>query len=1109
MSGFWSTSTTWFLSLLLCLTAVPTGLQAQSISGDLVGTILDATHAAVPNANVTATNTATNIKSSALTNAAGEYRMANLPPGNYDISASSAGFSPATLKNVAVRLNQVATANLTLQVASVSTTVDVTESGAVIDTTTAQIQGTYTSKESQDLPITSSGFGVLNLSLLNAGVASAGGVGVGIGIGPSVGGQRPRDNNFTVEGIDNNEKSTTGNEVTIPNDAVAEFSLLQNQFTAEYGHSTGGQFNTIVKSGTNAFHGMLYEYLQNRNLNAVDQHLAQQGILTNPRYDQNRLGANVGGPIKKDKWFYFGDFEYNPLGQASTAAGQVLTPTAQGYTILSGLSGMNQTNLGAFKQFVPAAPAATSSVTVGSVAVPVGLLPIAAPNYQNEYNAVASTDYSISNRDQIRGRFIYNHIGFIDTTATLPVFYTTVPQKAYLATFTEYHTFSPALVNEFRLGYNRLFQDYPAGNFNFPGLDQFPNLTIDELSLQVGPDPNAPQSQAQNTYQLTDNVTWTRGHHTFKFGEDSRRYIAPQSFTQRSRGDYEYSTLENYLLDIAPDVFGERTLGAPRYYGNQWATYSYAQDTWRVRSNLSLNLGLRYEYTTPPYSARTQTLNAVANVPGVLTFDNPQAQTTAFAPRVGIAYSPGTSGNTSIRAGFGLSYDVLFDNIAILSLPPQLTVTADITNAQFSNLVGVPGFLANGGFRPNLLTNTQETPAEARLNTSGYIPKQTLPYAIQWNAGIQHVFASNYTVDVRYLGTRGVHLPMQQQINRSSPVTATQNIPTFLASPSTATLASLPLTVGDLNRQGNVLPQFASAGFTSIITAWTPQGWSTYHGLAIQVNRRFTRGLQLQGAYTWSHLIDNSTTEFGATFLTPRRAQDFQNLTPDKASSLLDRRQRFSFAAICDAPWYKRHPNWFIRNLVGNWEVAPIYIYETPEYFTVQSGIDSNLNGDSAGDRTIVNPAGVASTGSDVYGLDRSGNRIAVTAPAAQISNVVAWVATNPNARYIRAGYGAYANAGRNTESIRPINNLDLTLMKRFNITERLHLELSAEALNLFNHPQYIPGTVDQAQLPNNFDIFTPGVKSFATVSSQTFNNPVATFSSNPRSMLVVVKFNW
>jgi hypothetical protein len=189
--------------------------------------------------------------------------------------------------------------------------------GAVIDTTTAQIQTNYQGKQIADLPTNTIGVGVINMSLLQAGVASAGGIGVGAG--PSIGGQRPRNNNFTVEGVDNNRKDVTGPNTTVPSESVAEFTLLQNQFQAEFGHSSGGQFNTIVKSGSNQFHGELYEYIENRNFNAEDQTFKTQGILTNPRFDRNHLGGNFGGPIMKNKLFFFSSFEYNPLGQSANA----------------------------------------------------------------------------------------------------------------------------------------------------------------------------------------------------------------------------------------------------------------------------------------------------------------------------------------------------------------------------------------------------------------------------------------------------------------------------------------------------------------------------------------------------------------------------------------------------------------------------------------------------------------------------------------------------------------------------------------------------------------------------------------------------------------------
>lgn len=1073
--------------------------NAQAISGDLVGIVLDATGAAVPNVTVTATNGGTNLSTTTTSNGNGEYRLTNLPPGSYSVTAKATGFTAATMRNVPVNLNQTATANFTLQVGSISSSVEVVEAPAAIDTTTAQVQNTFTTKQAEDLPTSSIGSGVLNLSLLGSGVASAGGV--GIGSGPSVGGQRPRNNNFTIEGVDNNSKSVTGPQVFIPNDAVQEFTLLQNQFTAEYGHSSGGQFNTIVKSGTNAFHGELYEYMRNRNLNAVDQSFANQGILSNPRYDQNRLGANFGGPIMKNKWFFFTDFEYNPLGEASVSGGAAYAPTAAGYSILSSLQGINKTNLGVLQQYAVAPSAMTGSevpaITVGGVAIPVGQVNTVGPNYTNSYFGVLSSDYNISDRDQLRGRLVYNRADTINAAGvTLPFFYTPVPTRNYLATLAEYHTFSPNVTNEFRLGYNRQNQSFPVGNYSFPGLDQFPNLVFNDLALQVGPNGNFPQSNVDNMYQGVDNVTWTRGAHTIKFGTELRKYIAPQAFTQRSRGDYEYNDLSSYLFDNTPDYLAQRGLGNATYYGDQIATYSYIQDQWRFRPNLTIDLGLRYERTTIPYSERLQSLNAISSVPGLINFGTPKVDNNGWAPRVGFAYSPGTSGNTSIRAGFGLAYDVLFDNIGILELPPQFGTTVDVTGNATPN----GGFLANGGITPNVPTGTSLTQAQARALTSTYIPNQVLPYTINYNFEVEHVFARNYTFQVRYLGTKGVHLPTQVQIDKQSVVTPSNYIPTYFTAPSASTLASLPLTLGQLQNQSNFVPGYGAAGFQNLITAYTPQGYSMYNGLALQLNRRFSNGLQYVFAYTWSHNIDNSTAEFNTTSLTPRRPQDFFNLSADKASSALDRRHRVTLSLIYDVPYFKNSTNWFMKNLVGNWEVAPIYTFESPEYFTVQSGLDSNLNGDTAGDRTIINPNGAAHTGTSVYGLDAQGNVITnLTAP-----NIVAYVANNPNARYVVAGYGALANAGRNTEPTRPINNVDITLIKRFTFRERLGLQLQGQAFNLFNHPQFIPGSINDV-----LTVSTAGLTPYVSPRFATFNNPEAFFASNARVVQVVAKFTF
>ncbi len=1089
------------LALVLCVWVVSSTLSGQAISGDVVGTVTDASGAAVPNVTVTATNDGTSVKASVTSNSSGEYRFTNLLAGTYTISATATGFGTTSLKNVAVVLNETATQNITLQVGQVATSVEVQEAGVTIDTTTAQIQNTYNTKEIADLPITATGQGVINLSLLDAGVTSAGGVGVGTG--PSIGGQRPRNNNFTVDGIDNNSKSVTGPVVFLPNESVAEFTLLQNQFQAEYGHSSGGQFNTIVKGGTNTFHGTLYEYLENRDMNAEDQTFKNQGITKIPRFDRSHLGANFGGPIFKNKLFFFASFEYNPLGQASTVAAPVYAPTSTGYATLGAAPGVSATNLGVMQQYAvaPAVTAGAPAITIGGVTVPTGIISVTGPNFQNGYFGVYSMDYNLSDKDQIRGRYIYDRYDSINTGAALPVFYTPVPLRFYLATLAEYHTFNPNLTNEFRVGYQRQNQSQPVGNQTFPGLDAFPNLVFNNLDLQIGPNPNYPQATINNLYQFSENITWIKGHHTFKFGNEFRDSISPELFIQRVRGDYEYTNVANYLQDLTPDFLAQRNVGVTPYYGNQLGSYTYIQDTWRIMPNLTLDLGLRYEYTTVPVGIQAEKLNAIASVPGVLTFKAPSADPYGFGPRVGVAWTPTKSGNTVIRAGFSRATDVIFDNVGLNAVPPEFSTTVNSPLGVGTN------YLKNGGITQSQGLNLSTlTAASARSKTSSWLPDQVLPYSLNWTLGVQHVFAHNYTLEVRYLGTRGVHLLQQQQIDVQAPVTATESVPTLLSVPSAATLASLPLNVGQIRSIGNILPQFSAAGFTAPITAYVPQGWSSYNGLSVQLNKRLARGLQYQAAYTWSHLIDNSTAEVASTYLTPRRAENFQNLTIEKASSALDHRQRFILSLIYDAPWYKTDSNWFMKNLVGNWEVAPIYTYETPEYYTVLSGVDSNLNGDSAPDRTIINPSGAFGTGSGIIGYTATGATVLPTASASLVNNVVAWVATNPNARYIEAGPGAYANGGRNTQPTRPIDNVDLSIFKHFNITERMRMDLSGQFLNFFNHPQFTPGSLNNTAPVSTFA--TP-VLNYASANNPNFNNPSLAFASNARVIQVVARFSW
>ena len=1095
---------------------------AQQISGDLTGTVLDEKGAVVNGATVEALNPGTGQRITTVTRGSGDYHLTNLPIGLYTVTATAPNFSPSVVNNVAVELNKVNTLNITLKVGGTTTTVEVSGVAPQIDTTTAQLSTNYGELFSGNLGMASlgSGGGVLNLSLLAPNVANASDV--GLGTGPSVGGMRPRNNNFMIEGVDNNNKTVTGALVSVPNDAVAGFTLLENQFNADFGHSSGGQFNTVVKSGTNNFHGSVYEYFMNRNLNAIDAVYARQAppgtAPSNPRYDNNRYGGTFGGPILKDKLFFFTDFEREPIGLVGTAGAAVAAPTAAGIATLNATPGLSATNLGVFEKYVPVAPVATSSIMVAGNTIPTGTVTLINPAFENIENFVQSVDWNLSSKDQIRGRYIYNQIGELDTAPQLETFFATEPITFHLVNLSEYHTFSPTVTNEFRAGFNRFAENVPSGGGLFPGLDVFPNITLNDLGggLNIGPDPNSPQFTIQNYYELIDNISWVKGNHNLKFGVQLGKYISPQGFTQRARGDYIYNTTQAFLEDMSPDNFGQRSTGSTTYYGDQSEFYWYANDTYRVNTHLSVNLGVRYEYTTIPAGEQRQALNDLASQPNLIipvvnqpfVFTRISSQKDLFAPRIGIAYSPGTSGNTSIRAGFGIATDVLYDNIGILAVPPQVGSTI---NCGAPNVPQCPstatGFLTPNFFASGALPGGGSGISVLSLNdainsTGAWIPpQQKVPYSIQWNLGIQHAFGKNYTADIRYLGDRGIHLSFQDIPTQRSITTPTHSLPTYLQNPGQAALDALPLTLNQLTSEDNCLPQFevSSQAAFCFVTAFLPIGWSNYNGVSGQLTRRFNNGLMFLASYTYSRTIDNSTADFFTTSLTPRRPQDFQCPGCDKAVSALSRTNRFTVAAYYDLPYFK-NGNWFAKNLLGNWQFSPVYTYESPEWFTVQSTQDSNLNGDSAPDRAIFNPNGVPGTGTDVTALKNSSGQ------------VVAYLANNPNAQYIRAGSGAYANVARNTLAGRPTDNIDLNVTKAVSISERFKMNMGVAMTNVLNHPQFIPTnplTAGQGFGVNDVLSYTTTgstYQSLVTPGRANFNQPENVFPSNARTLGLVMK---
>jgi hypothetical protein len=1148
------------LGLSLALSLIAISVRAQVTTGTVKGIITDPNGAVVTGAKVTIVKKSNNETHTGQTSGSGTFQFDNLLVGNdYTVTVEATNFKKAELTDVGVQINQATDLTIALQTGAITESVTITAGGIeLVDTTTANLSKSFSERQVVELALTSAigaggtaGVGVNNLALLAPGVTSSGGVGVGTG--GSVGGQRPRNNNFVVDGVDNNDKAVTGPQSYISPEEVAEFTLLQNQFSAEFARSNGGNFITVTKSGTNDFHGTGYTFWRNRYLNALDTIQKNAGVNRDsnssnfmPRSDFFRGGFNIGGPVYapmfgeggpgfrllKDKLFFFTSYERLQRGSAAGAGG-IVTPTAEGFAIINSTPGLSATNRAVFNQFVPIAPVAdvqSSScvstpelecVQVGGRSLALGSVNVPSPNFFKQNHAVINFDYNQSSTTFHHWRFGMTNGATVDNAANLPVFFTTLPLKQRLFSYTLIHNFAQGLINETRLAFRRSTFNFQVPNFTFPGLDTFPNIILDDLGLNIGPDPNAPQFGIENNYQIVDNISYSRGTHSFKFGGDFRKIISPQHFVQRERGDYEYINTADFLFDVVPE-FAERNAGGNTYYGDQKVLYAFVQDDWRIRPNLTLNLGVSYSYQQMTKGSGDQALNSIASVPGLLVFDVPKTQTKNFAPKFGFAWSPnynegllgrifGSGGKSSIRAGFSMGYDYIFDNLWVLSSPPQLQQTRDCPDPT-KPFCHETGFLAAGGI-PGGAAPTG-TAAEARAATTSFIPDQEVPYSLTWTGSYQRQFRNDWAFELRYVGTRGVHLITQNRINvlpKVSPEFGLSGLPTFIGNaPTQAQIDALPgstLTLAQIQARPRIDPVYAAAGFTSNVVAFLSNGNSTYHGGSAEVTKRFSNGFQMTSAYTFSHLIDDTTAEVFSTVLSPRRVEDFRNLRRERANSALDHRHRFVTSWIYELPWGKKSNGW-TRTMLSGVNIAGTYTYETGERITIRSGNDANQNGDNAGDRAILNPGGTEGIGSTVTALVRTcpSFNLDGTCTTSTASRTIGYVANNPNAKYIQTGDGAVSTIGRNTFLLSPINNFDISIFKNFRFGESKYIQVRADFFNAFNHPQYVPGSVNTVD-----PIATTGLTTLNQIAPLTtdFLNPSKVLSSNPRVIQMALRFNF
>jgi carboxypeptidase family protein/TonB-dependent receptor-like protein len=1111
---------------------------AQRTTGTLRGQILDPTNAAVPNAQVMATNQDTGVAVKISATSAGTYNFPSLIPGKYTVAIEAAGFKKLVKNDVPVLADQDSVADAKLELGATGEVIEVVAGAVEVQTSDSSINNAFDAKDVASLPQAG---GTLNGSPLNLAVlapnvvAQPGGV---TGIGGSVGGTRPRENNFTIDGVDDNNLGVTGPNSTVIPDAVAEFSLQTNQFSAETGHSSGGQFNLVTKTGTNNWHGSGEWYNQNKNYNSVDQ-LTKAAILGGtipgqPDYDNNRFGGTFGGPVIKNKLFLFGAYEYTTLHGAGTPT-PLIAPTAAGLAALKSMAA-NPTVLNILANF-PVAPTANPAETVcvhcpgetpgdpttGTPNIPMGDLTIISPVFQREHDTQVNADYTMG-RHQFGARFTFNQEKFIfPVNSTQAIFNQDNPIHNRKIALTDAWTINNHVVNDLRLQYSFFFEGFLNPCSACPN-----DVTIGDMGFNTfGPSDN--QHQKQGSYQLLDNVSWSLGKHTLKFGGLYTHYIYPQFFLPRSNGDYWYNFTEGLIDDQVPDV-QSRTLrgaGTGSFLGTQSLFAGFVQDDFKFSPRLTLNLGVRYEYWTNPVGSNTQALNAISNVPGVITFGKPKTDTNNLGPRIGFAYDPRGNGKTAIRGGFGVAYGWKFQNFSSITLPPQLQSELDENSActltpqpswcpaflagGSSGGPGTSNFLAGGGLPSAYIPPANQ--AEARALTTAYIDDTVLPKIFTWSLGVQHEVYRNATIEVRYLGTRGLELPVQFRRNRESGFDAgLAALPEyFRLSDVPTTVTASAATVAPWNAfNSNV---YAPYGFTANVTSDPSLGGSRYHAGSVTFVQRSRYGLTFNANYTYADTEDNSTNEFFTSLLNPRRAQDTRNLSQDWSKSDLYVRNKFALSWVYEVPKTTLE-NRFAKAILNGYQLGSVFLAQTGQPVTLQSGSDVNDNGDSAGDRVLLNPFGASLAGDTTTLLNvcapAGGGSTSVEASCGAGSNTVGYLATDKatggdaTAKYVVGGLGTRTTVGRNSFLSPGFNVLNLSLAKNTYFAEGKYIQIRADVFNILNHPNF---ALSNGNVFSNAGVTTATTtQGYVLPTDANFLQADKFFSGGIRSMTLVLK---
>lgn len=1067
---------------------------AQTSLGTLTGVVRDASGAVIPGAKISLSSVQTGEVRTLATDSLGAYRVDGLKPGAYTLHVEMTGFEQIDARNINVAASTTVSFDPVMTLGHVDQTVEVSaDTQVLLDKENGSLAGSIGSESLEKLPI----FSLNPIEVLTTvpGVQIVSNSNFSNGTSIQVSGARPRANNFMIDGEEINDAGIGGQAVQpqIP-DMYADTVVYTHNAPAEFGRASGGVVNLITKGGTKTFHGSAWELYSGSGLNAVDgqtRQIAPKDPGNKARYDQHQFGFTVGGPIFRDKLFGFGAAQWSRYyGQEQ--ASQVALPNAQGVAELKALAagtGTTATNaqlmlaylsnasylnsyldFGAYKN--PSLGAACQSSNPGcTLGVDLFRRPNVAessPDTQWTYRV----DYTPRAADTFTVRYLHDRASltpdFFNNGTALPGFDTYQGGPSELGQGTWNHIFTANLLNEFRASETRLSYYFAplSGTVSNP-LYTAPTMSFSDINA-LGFNQNFPQGRSEDQYQFQDTISWTHGRQTVRAGADIGRRIEEDVVSLNAHGTLAFakggsgtSSEGNFLLNqLGPSGAATRTFGNTRVDPHSWRSGAFAQDDVKINPDLTLNLGVRYDYFTSPENALPYPAidpnNPYAPINNVYKV---APDHTNFAPRVGFAYTPHvgpfTNGNTVVRGGFGIFYDSDFSNIMV-------NEAQSAPNAVAGTLTSTKGNgLANATSLISQIPNKLNPLSSVTSVTNNLVS----PYTMEYNLGIEHQLPMGIGLSATYVGSRGEKLYANQQYNYFDFNTGSR----------------LNTTRGAVNARGN----FAT---------------SDYNGLEVGVKRNFTHGVAIYGSYVYSKALDNGSEIFTTASDTTSYSAD---LAPggrkyDWGNSAYDHRQ-YAAVTYVWTPAGFRADNKGMDTLLSvvsrHWTISGASRFQSGAYSTVNySGLDSNGDGSAANDRPIVGNPSAAMNTVGIDGIYLGKPAVAGTYYDLAANNATgAFNTVSPNSVRWLVPYGPQyltQEIGRNS-FLNPGEMYNDLALEKAVPTSWLHLDrgqfiLRAEAQNIANHNNV--GLVDV----NLLDVGTPSFQN--TQQARESNNRAVRF---------------